>query len=55
MARRRKLSDLSFFNKVARDNGMTYAQLQVLETCEKVVVTPNGQLIWRNKRWSNKR
>ena len=47
MARKRKMSDLAIFQKAARDNGMTYGQLQVLETCGKVVVTPNGKLLWR--------
>lgn len=48
MARKRKLSPLAAFQKAARDNHMTYGELQVLETCGKVIVTPNGQLLWRN-------
>ena len=47
MARKRKLSPLSAFQKAARENGMTYAQLQVLETCRKVRVTSDGKIIWR--------
>ena len=44
----KRLSRLAAFQKAARDNGMTYGELQVLETCGKVRVTPNGQLLWRN-------
>lgn len=47
MARKRQLSPIAAFQKAARENGMTYGQLQVLETCGKVIVTPNGQLFWR--------
>lgn len=42
-----KLSPLEKFQKIARDNGMTYAQLQVLETLGKIKVTKNGKLLWR--------
>lgn len=47
MAEEQKKSDIAIFQKAARDNGMTYGQLQVLETCGEVIVTPNGQLLWR--------
>lgn len=42
-----KLSPLAAFKKAARDNGMTYAQLQVMETCGKVKITKTGRLVWR--------
>lgn len=47
MARRIKLSPIATFQKTARDNGMTYGQLQVLETCGKVRVTSDGKILWR--------
>ena len=47
MARKIKLSRLAAFQKAARDNGMTYGELQVLETCGKVLVTLDGKLFWR--------
>lgn len=50
MARRKRLSRIAAFNKAARENGMTYGKLQVLETCGKIEVTPDGKLLWRNGR-----
>ena len=46
MARKKQLSRLAAFQKAARDNGMTYGQLQVLETCGKVRVLGDGSLLW---------
>lgn len=47
MFEKRKLSPIEKFQKAARENGMTYAQLQVLETCGKVKINKNGKLVWR--------
>ena len=47
MARKRKLSPIEAFQKAARENGMTYGQLQVLETLGKVRITSDGAVIWR--------
>ena len=47
MARKKRLTPLEAFAKAARDNHMTYGQLQVLETCGKIKVTKDGKLFWR--------
>ena len=36
------------FQRIAGENGLTYAQLQILETCGKVKII-NKKLVWLDK------